>query len=101
MKQRRHPVLIHPSSFRFHPWQGAKPVEDDIKEARAKLSDADRKLVDAQECCAVMTDNRLGEMGVPFKLMVKDRPVFVCCKGCQRKALADPEATLQKVDEFK
>ncbi|MBI2806259.1 MAG: TlpA family protein disulfide reductase [Planctomycetes bacterium] len=81
--------------------KGGHSSEDEIKEARAKLTDADRKLVDAQEWCVVMTDNRLGEMGVPFKVMVKDQPVFVCCKGCQRKALADAEATLKKVDEFK
>jgi len=81
--------------------KGGNPVEDEIKEARAKLSAADRKVVDAQEWCVVSTDNRLGEMGVPFMVMVKDQPVFLCCKGCQRKALADPEATLKKVDEFK
>lgn len=76
-------------------------VENEIKEARAMLSPEDRKLVDAQEWCPVMTDNRLGVMGVPFRLMVKDHPVFLCCKGCQRKALADPEKTLAKVEEFK
>ena len=76
-------------------------LEKEIKEARAMLSPEDRKLVDAQEWCPVMTDNRLGEMGVPYKLMVKDQPVFLCCKGCQRKALADPDKTLAKVEEFK
>lgn len=76
-------------------------IENEIKEARATLSPEDRKLVDAQEWCVVMTDNRLGEMGVPFKLLVKDQPVFVCCKGCQRKALADPDKTLAKLEEFK
>jgi len=76
-------------------------VENEIKEARAKLSPEDRKLVDAQEWCPIMPDNRLGVMGVPFKLMIKDHPVFLCCKGCQRKALAEPEKTLAKVEEFK
>ena len=77
------------------------PVDDEIKEARSKLTAADRKLVDAQEWCVVMTDNRLGEMGVPMKIMVKDQPVFLCCKGCQRKALADSDGTLKKVEELK
>ena len=76
-------------------------VEDEIKESRSKLAADDRKLVDAQEWCVVMSDNRLGEMGVPLKIMVKDQPVFLCCKGCQRKALADPEMTLKKVEELK
>ena len=77
------------------------PVDDEIKEARSKLTAADRKLVDAQEWCVVMTDNRLGEMGVPMKIMVKDQPVFLCCKGCQRKALADADVTLKKLAELK
>lgn len=68
---------------------------------RAKLSAEDRVLVDAQEWCAVSTDERLGAMGPPLKLDVKGQPVYVCCKGCQRKALADPDATLAKVAELK
>ena len=76
-------------------------VEDEIKEARSKLAPDDLKLVNAQEWCVVMTDNRLGEMGVPLKVMVKDQPVFLCCKGCQRKALADPDKTLAKVEDLK
>ena len=68
---------------------------------RAKLSAEDRALVDAQEWCAVSTDERLGAMGPPLKLDVKGQPVYVCCKGCQRKALADPGATLAKVAELK
>ncbi|MBI3411119.1 MAG: hypothetical protein HY040_22520 [Planctomycetes bacterium] len=75
--------------------------EDEIREARAKLSAADRKLVEAQEWCAVMNDHRLGEMGDIVKVMVKDQCIFLCCKGCQRKALADPEKTLKKVEELK
>jgi hypothetical protein len=79
------------------------PDADDakIQEQRAKLSPEDRKLVDAQEWCVEETDERLGSMGVPIKLMVKDEPVFVCCAGCKRKALADPDATLAKVKELR
>ena len=79
----------------------AKGLSDDVKAARAKLSPEDRKLVEAQEYCVVMNDSRLGEMGEPLKVMVKDQPVFLCCKGCQKKALADPEKTLAKVEELK
>jgi hypothetical protein len=74
---------------------------DEIKAARDKLSPDDRKLVDAQEFCAVQTDSRLGEMGVPVKVMVKDQLVFLCCKSCQKKALADPAKTLASVEELK
>jgi len=75
--------------------------EDDIKAARAKLSKEDFALVEAQDYCPIMVDNRLGEMGVPFKVMIQEQPVFLCCKGCRTKALANPEKTLAKVEELK
>jgi hypothetical protein len=75
--------------------------EAEVKAERDKLSPEDRALVDAQEWCAVSTDERLGSMGPPLKVMVKDQPVFICCKGCQRKALADPDKTLATVAELK
>jgi hypothetical protein len=45
--------------------------------------------------------NRLGAMGVPFKVMVNGRPVFLCCSGCEAEALAHPARTLAKVDDLK
>ena len=74
---------------------------DDVSAERAKLSAEDRKLVEAQEWCVISTDERLGSMGAPIKLDVKGEPVFICCKGCKRKAEADPDATLAKVKELK
>ena len=74
---------------------------DEVAAERAKLSPDDRALVDAQEWCAVSTDERLGAMGPPLKLDIKGQPVFVCCKGCKRKAEADPEKTLKAVADLK
>jgi len=74
---------------------------EDIKAARAQLSKEDFALVEAQDYCPIMADNRLGVMGMPFKVMIKDQPVFLCCKGCRTKALANPEKTLAKVEELK
>ena len=79
----------------------AADVEAKIKANLAKLSDDDRKLAEAQKFCAVETDHRLGAMGVPIKVMVKDQPVFVCCKGCVQEAQADPDKTLATVKELK
>lgn len=62
----------------------------------AKLSDDDRRLAEAQGYCAV-TEEPLGSMGVPIKLTLKDQPVFICCKGCQRKAEANPDTALASV----
>jgi hypothetical protein len=79
-----------------------KDVEAEIKANLAKLPEKDRKIAEEQKFCPI-TEERLGdpEMGVPIKLMVKDQPVFLCCKGCQKKALADPDKTLAKVKELK
>ena len=46
-------------------------------------------------------DERLGSMGTPIKLMIKDKPVFICCGGCKKKAEADADKTLAKVEELK
>ena len=76
-------------------------VPDEVAAERTKLSPEDRDLADAQEWCAVSTDERLGSMGPPLKLDVKGQPVFVCCKGCKRKAEADPDKTLAAVAALK
>ena len=66
----------------------------------------DKALAAAQVYCPIMPETKLGEMGEPVKIMVKDKsgveqPVFVCCKGCKRKVLADPDRMLAKVAELK
>jgi hypothetical protein len=78
--------------------QGAEDA--DIKAERAKLSPEDQSLVAAQEFCAI-SDERLGVMGPPVKLVIKGQPVFLCCGNCKKKALADPDKTLAKVEELK
>ena len=78
----------------------ANPAES-VAANLAKLGAEDRKLAEAQKFCAVETKNPLGSMGVPVKVMVKDQPVFLCCKGCRTKALADPAKTLARVEELK
>jgi hypothetical protein len=75
--------------------------EAKIKANLDKLPEADRKLALAQRFCAVEADSRLGSMGVPVKIMVKDQPVFLCCKGCQKDAQADPDKTLARVKELR
>ena len=72
-----------------------------IKLNLAKLSPEDRAIAEQQKFCAVETDNRLGSMGVPIKVMVKGEPVFLCCKGCNEEATKDPEKTLAAVKRLK
>jgi hypothetical protein len=66
----------------------------------AKLNEEDRSLAEAQGYCAV-SGEPLGSMGPPLKLMVNDQPAFVCCKGCEKKAMSHPDQTLAKVAELK
>jgi hypothetical protein len=80
---------------------GQADKDADLRAERAKLSPEDQRLVAAQEFCAVSTEKRLGSMGPPVKLVIKAQPVFLCCKNCQRQALANPDRTLAKVEELK
>ncbi len=77
-----------------------RAVPDEVAAERAKLDPADRALVESQEWCVANTGERLGSMGPPVKLDVKGRPVFVCCKGCGRKAEAGPDKTRAQADEL-
>lgn len=74
---------------------------DEVAAERAKLSPEDRALVEAQEWCVVQEDERLGSMGPPIKLDIKGQPVFVCCKGCKKKAESNPEKTLARLEALK
>ncbi|HEY2827740.1 MAG TPA: hypothetical protein VGJ04_09095 [Pirellulales bacterium] len=71
--------------------------ETTIETNLASLKPDERKLVDAQKFCAVETKNRLGSMGAPVKVTIKDQTVWLCCKDCVDKAQADPDKTLASV----
>jgi hypothetical protein len=81
-------------------------IKDDALDGKVgaqlgKLSEEDRKLVEAQKFCAVMNHQRLGSMGAPIKFEIKGEPVFVCCSGCKAKALKNPDETLATVNAMK
>jgi len=73
----------------------------DIEAALAKLSPADRRLAEAQGMCVVSNESPLGSMGMPLKVMVDGKPVFICCEGCREEALKDPQATTAKAAKLK
>jgi Cu(I)/Ag(I) efflux system membrane fusion protein len=81
--------------------KGQSKEDADVKAALATLSPEDRRLAEAQGFCAVREGNRLGSMGTPFKIMVKGRPVFLCCDGCEREARAHPDQTLANLEKLK
>ena len=80
---------------------GQADDEASIRANLEKLSPEDRKLAGEQQFCAVETKNPLGSMGVPYKVMIKDQPVFLCCDGCETKAKAHADRTLAKVQQLK
>jgi hypothetical protein len=79
------------------------PADLEAKIARdlAKLSPEDRKLAEAQVYCPIQKGSPLGSMGVPIKLMIQNQPVFICCAGCEKGALANPQRTLEDVAKLK
>jgi hypothetical protein len=80
---------------------GGRGGEEHLQANLAKLGEEDRKLAEARRWCPVADDNRLGEVGVPVKVVLQQRPVFLCCKGCVREAQRNPGRTLAKVEELK
>ena len=57
---------------------------------------ADAAGIAAQKVCPVM-DEPLGGMGTPIKVMVGDKPIYLCCKGCIKKIQAEPAKYLAMV----
>ncbi len=67
----------------------------------AKLSPEDRLQAEAQKFCVVSNGSLLGSMGVPIKLDIDGRSVFVCCGGCKSAAMKGPEKMLATVAKLK
>jgi len=79
----------------------ARAVDKEVAANLAKLDPEVRKAAEEQRFCAVQEGIRLGSMGVPVKVMVKGHPVYLCCKGCEEMAKANPDETLEKVKKIK
>jgi YHS domain-containing protein len=56
----------------------------------------DAEAIARQRVCPVM-DEPLGGMGQPLKVMIGDKPVYLCCKGCVKKIEAEPLKYLELV----
>ena len=71
--------------------------KDGDEDPFADLSSEDAKLAKAQGTCPV-SDEKLGDMGTPIKVMVGDKPVFICCEMCRKALLKDPDKFLAKLE---
>lgn len=64
----------------------------------AKLPETDRQAAERQRICPI-TDLSLGSMGVPYKMTVEGRRVFLCCEACKGQVNKDPQAALSKIQK--
>jgi Domain of unknown function (DUF4139) len=76
------------------------PGDQKIKAAMGKLSPEDRKLAESQTFCAVDHESPLGSMGPVLKVVCKGKPVFLCCKGCEKEAQQNPDEALKMLDQL-
>jgi uncharacterized protein (TIGR02231 family) len=72
-----------------------------INTMMAKLTPEDRKLAEAQFFCALDQESPLGSMGPVLKVMCKGTPVFLCCKGCEAEARANPDQALVMLEKLR
>jgi YHS domain-containing protein len=77
-----------------------KSDEEKIAAAIAKLPEGERQAAEAQKLCPV-GDAPLGSMGMPYKVTVKGRDVYLCCEGCEQDLKNDPDKYLAKLEEKK
>jgi RND family efflux transporter MFP subunit len=89
------PSLIDPTKA-MHEVNDAESAQS--KAALAQLSTADRALAERQRVCPV-TQSTLGSMGVPPKVEVEGRTVFLCCEGCREALLDEPAKYLAMLSE--
>jgi hypothetical protein len=82
------------------PAEGAE-IEESIRENLGKLQPEDRALALGQGFCPVLEGSRLGSMGVPVKLTLDGKPVFVCCPACEPEAKKDPAKTAARAAELR
>jgi hypothetical protein len=72
------------------------PSDDDIKNIE-QLPQEDWQPAKDQGTCPV-TETSLGSMGVPVKITLRGKPVYLCCKGCIGKAQRDPDGMLKRLE---
>lgn len=86
------------------PQQSAAPAAEltpDQVAAYAELPEAERTVAEKQAICPV-SDHKLGTMGKPYKVTVKDKDgkdhdIYLCCEGCKEDVEKEPEKFIAKL----
>ena len=60
---------------------------------------ADAAAIGAQKICLVL-DEPLGGIGVPMKVDVNGKAVYICCAACSKKLAAFPDEYLAKLTQM-
>ena len=86
----------------YHGDQPSVEELNEIEKSFALLSASDRKLAEAQVICPV-TEVRLGTMGMgtPINVDVKGTPVMICCEGCRKSLLENPEKYIEILERYR
>jgi hypothetical protein len=64
----------------------------------SKLTAEQKAEAEAQKVCPV-TGEDLKSMGGPYLVHVKDKDVFICCEGCLKPLVADPDKYIAKLQD--
>jgi hypothetical protein len=75
-----------------------EPAKKAVLPDLLKLPPADRELAIRQNICPV-TEEPLGSMGVPAKVVVEGKTVFLCCKGCETELRENAKKYLARLAE--
>ncbi len=96
------PGKIFPPPQQVEPAVDASPQRFTDEELAniEQLNADDQTLARLQVLCPI-TEEPLGSMGVPLKIMVDGDPVMICCEGCKDMALRNAVDTLVKVKRWK
>jgi hypothetical protein len=96
-------IVVSMAGCQDKPTASGPAVDPDaeVKANLARLDPEDQRVAERQKYCPVMPQIRLGEMGPPFKVVLKGETFFVCCKTCVRQAPKEPETILAQLKEIR
>lgn len=69
------------------------PRGEEVRPGVFKVSAADAPFIAAQKLCPVM-DEPLDSMGGPFQVDADGKAIYICCPGCAKKIVAEPQKYL-------
>ena len=86
---------------RYHSDSPTPEEQAEIEKSFVDLSPEDRKLAEEQVICPV-TEVKLGTMGMgtPIRVELNERDVMICCEGCRKSLVNDPEKYYVILDNY-